>query len=618
MTCIISESLPSVSTGTRLGPYEILSPLGAGGMGEVYRARDTRLDRTVAVKVLPSRLLSDSEARARFEREARAISALNHPNICTLHDVGDQDGTIYLVMELLEGESLAALLLRGRLLLDRALRHGIEIARALDRAHRQGIIHRDLKPGNIMITRVGVKIVDFGLARQTLSAAAHDAPTVATPITAEGTILGTLQYMSPEQLEGKAADERTDIFSLGCILYEMVTGRRAFDGSSQVSIITSIMSEEPPPLGSLVPLTPPSLERLVGRCLAKSAEDRWRSAGDLATELQWISEGSGASATAAAKRSHAPWIVAGASLLLAGVAGVMMLMRRPPAPASPLRAAISIAADTLATTILRNNLAISPDGRSLVYLATNKGKRALWLRKLDSPDSVELPHTENASFAIWSPDGTEIAFDTASSLVRMPIGGGDPIVVCELKPGAYQSATWGEDGTILISQLLAAEGANKLTRVSSSGGPITEIMFEGRNVVFPRFLDRDRFLYCSFSVPSDFRLHERSLSTGADRDLGPIESRAEVVGDTLLFVRAGSLCAQRLGKDFARSSEPVVIAPDVELYGTLGGAEFSASERDDCVLSDVSQCNSDSLQSRRADDRGRRAAWFYSGLSRLA
>jgi len=554
-------------------------------MGEVYRARDTRLDRSVAVKVLPLHLLADSDARARFEREARAISALNHPNICTLHDVGNEDGMTYLVMELLEGESLAALLARGRLPLDRALRYGIEIARALDRAHGQGIIHRDLKPANIMITRTGVKLVDFGLARQSLSASrASDAPTAVSPITAEGTILGTLQYMSPEQLEGKITDERTDIFSLGCILYEMVTGRRAFDGTSQVSVITAIMGEEPPPIASLVPLSPSSFERLVRKCLVKNADDRWRSAGDVATELEWIRDGVDSPVPKATSRgSRLPWFVTGASLLLAAAVVVATLMRKAPAPDAPLRATIPIAADALDPTILRDDVVVSPDGRSLIYIAIKDGKRSLWLRKLDSMESVALPHTENVSMAMWSPDATQIAFATGSMasgsrLQRMPIEGGEPIVICELNAGAYYSGTWGEDGTILISQL-SNVSANYLTRVSSGGGPVAEIKIGPDKVIYPHFVDHDHFLYCTFVKGADLQLHLRSLASGEDRDLGPIDSRAEVVGDTLLFVRSGSLCGQRIGKDLKRLGEPVVLAPDVEFFGTLGGAEFSASER---------------------------------------
>ncbi|MBK5255780.1 MAG: serine/threonine protein kinase [Vicinamibacteria bacterium] len=257
----------TLALGTRLGPYEILAPLGAGGMGEVYRARDTRLDRSVAVKVLPSHLTSDTDLRARFEREAKAVSSLNHPHICTLHDVGRHEGTDYLVMELVEGEALADRLKKGALPLDQTLRIAIEIADALDKAHRQGVIHRDLKPGNVMLTKVGSKLMDFGLAKLSLAAEGVGTisalPTASAPLTGRGAILGTVPYMAPEQLEGKEADARSDLWAFGCLLYEMATGRRAFEGKSQASLISAIMDKEPPPISQLQPLTPPSLERLV-------------------------------------------------------------------------------------------------------------------------------------------------------------------------------------------------------------------------------------------------------------------------------------------------------------------------------------------------------------------
>src|SRR5216683_687998 len=286
----------AILPGRRLGPYEILSSIGAGGMGEVYRARDTRLDRVVAIKVLPTHLADRSELRERFEREARTIASLNHPHICTLFDIGQQDGVDYLVMEYLEGETLAQRLKKGPLPLEQVLQFAIEISDALDKAHRKGVTHRDLKPGNIMLTKTGTKLLDFGLAKLKQGAAPanvqlSELPTASDPLTAKGTIVGTLQYMAPEQLEGKEVDARTDIFAFGAVVYEMATRKRAFEGKTQASVISAIMSSEPPSISSLQPMTPPALERTVKRCLAKEADDRWQTARDLETQLKWITEG---------------------------------------------------------------------------------------------------------------------------------------------------------------------------------------------------------------------------------------------------------------------------------------------------------------------------------------
>jgi eukaryotic-like serine/threonine-protein kinase len=323
----------SLTSGTRLGPYEILSPLGAGGMGEVYRARDTRLGRDVAVKVLPQHLSSNSEVRARFEREAKTVSSLNHPNICTLFDVGREADTDFLVMELVEGETLATRLERGALPAPEVLKIGVQVADALSRAHRAGVIHRDLKPGNIMLTRSGAKLMDFGLARATglagpgsgsgLTAMTHS-PTIAQPLTAEGTIVGTFQYMAPEQLEGKEADTRSDIWSLGCVLYEMTTGKRPFEGRSQASLIAAILEHEPAPIASLQPMSPPALDRLVRAMLAKDPDDRVQTAQDAKLQLEWVrAEGSlpsGVMAAPATKRStRRRWMIA-PLLLVVGAA----------------------------------------------------------------------------------------------------------------------------------------------------------------------------------------------------------------------------------------------------------------------------------------------------------
>src|SRR6202790_2809621 len=290
--------------GRRLGPYEILTAIGAGGMGEVYRARDTRLARIVAIKVLPTHLADRSELRERFEREARTIASLNHPHICTLHDIGRQDEIDYLVMEYLEGETLAQRLLKSPLPLEQVLQYAIEIADALDKAHRKGVTHRDLKPGNIMLTKSGTKLLDFGLAKLKQEVAPANVqlsqlPTMNDPLTVQGTIVGTLQYMAPEQLEGKEVDARTDIFAFGAVVYEMATGKRAFEGKSQASVISAIMSSEPPAMSSLQPMTPPALDRAVKKCLAKEPDERWHAAKDLCDELKWVAEGGSQAGTPA-------------------------------------------------------------------------------------------------------------------------------------------------------------------------------------------------------------------------------------------------------------------------------------------------------------------------------
>jgi serine/threonine protein kinase len=278
--------MSAIAAGTRLGPYEVLAPIGAGGMGEVWRGRDTRLDRSVAIKVLPAEFAQNAQLKLRFEREARAISQLNHPNICTLYDVGDS----YLVMELLDGESIADRLGRGPMPLVEVLKYGAQIAEALDKAHRAGIVHRDLKPGNVMITKTGAKLLDFGLAKSGVGLGNLDGATEHKPLTQEGTILGTFQYMAPEQLEGEEADARTDIFALGAVLYEMTTGRRAFEGKTRTSLIAAIVQSDPPPISRVQPLTPPIFEHVIRKCLCKDREDRWQSAHDVAEELKWISE----------------------------------------------------------------------------------------------------------------------------------------------------------------------------------------------------------------------------------------------------------------------------------------------------------------------------------------
>src|SRR3989475_1542897 len=394
-----------LASGTRLGPYEILAPLGAGGMGEVYRARDMRLERIVAIKILPSHLSDDSTLRQRFEREAKTISGLNHPHICTLHDVGSQDGVDYLVMECVEGETLAKRLEKGPLPLDQVLKYGAQIADALDKAHRSGVIHRDLKPGNIMITKSGAKLLDFGLAKAavplTTGATLTAAATRATPVTQQGTIVGTFQYMSPEQIEGKELDGRSDIFSFGAVLYEMVTSRRAFQGKSQLSVASAILEKEPAPISTIQPLTPPALDRAIRRCLANDPEDRWQTARDLLLELKWIAEGGSQAALTplgGAKHIGARWqrtlLWGVVSLLLGAVIGFAIWSLKPSPPRPITRAVITLPLGQRLAALDQFAVALSPDGTHLAYVATQGGAQQIYLRAMDSLDARLIPGTE--------------------------------------------------------------------------------------------------------------------------------------------------------------------------------------------------------------------------------
>src|SRR5690348_14872867 len=388
-----------LTSGTKLGPYEITGAIGAGGMGEVYRARDTRLGRDVAIKILPQHLTAKSNVKQRFEREARAISSLQHPNICTLYDVGHQDATDFLVMEFLEGETLADRLAKGALAPEQVLKIGIEICEGLEKAHRTGVVHRDLKPGNIMLTKTGTKLLDFGLAKplevapvasMTAMPTSSKAMEAAKPVTAEGTIVGTFQYMSPEQLEGKEADERSDIFALGAVLYEMATGRRAFEGKSQTSVIAAILEREPPPISSLQPMSPPAMDRVVKLCLAKDPDERIQSAHDVKLQLEWIREGgsqAGVPAPIAAHRKTREQI-AWAGMALFAIAAMLFAVGfflRAPQPPRAIISEISPPANArFAFFGFRTGggtPVLSPDGQRLAFLASDANNQTLlWVR----------------------------------------------------------------------------------------------------------------------------------------------------------------------------------------------------------------------------------------------
>ncbi len=477
-----------LSAGTRLGPYEILSVLGAGGMGEVYKARDTRLDRTIAVKILPDGLSVDPSFRERFDREARAISRLTHPNICTLYDVGEQNGTAFLVMELLDGQTLADRLKKGALPLDEALKIAIQIADALNLAHRHGIVHRDLKPGNVMLTKAGAKLLDFGLAKAGGPAVAGAGlsmlPTTPPNLTAQGTILGTFQYMAPEQLEGQDADARTDIFAFGAVLFEMVTGKKAFEGKSHASLIAAILEHDPPPIAALQPLAPSALDHIVKKCLAKDPDERWQNAGDLGSELKWIATSGGAPAVAVVspvpgrgRRRVVAWslstavvgllvgavvAILGAGLVRRGgntdVARVLVGVR----PAERLQALVADKTPNEGRPS-RTAMAWSPDGRSIVISGAQGDRQQLYIRALDQLDATPIAGTEGAASPFFSPDGRWLGFWSVGALKKVPIGGGPPTTICET-PAVF-GASWGSNDTIVFSR--SREG---LWRVSAAGG----------------------------------------------------------------------------------------------------------------------------------------------------
>jgi len=579
----------TIEAGARLGPYEIVAPVGAGGMGEVYRAKDTRLGRDVAVKVLPAHMSSSPELRQRLEREAKTISQLSHPHICMLHDVGHQNGTDYLVMEFLEGETLADRLAKGALPVEQALRIGIETAGALDAAHKSGIVHRDLKPGNIMLTKSGVKLLDFGLAKLAAPTASQvsQATSVPTalqeshPLTSRGTILGTFQYMSPEQLEGKEADARSDIFAFGCVLYEMLTGQKAFTGKSQASLIGSIMNTEPPPISSIQPMVPPALDRVVKGCLAKEPEHRWSTAHDVMLQLQWVAEGGSAAglpAPIAARRKSREklaWGVA-AALLLAALGLGYGFLRRAPKPPRVVRFELAVPPDITAIDAPK----ISPDGKTLAFNATNReGKTQIWLRPLNALTAQPLAGTEGTRRPFWSPDSRFLAFMADGKLKKVDVTGGPPTKICDA-PTAVDGS-WSPEGVILLD----GTGADPILRVSAAGGtPVVAVKPDAEKKVFqvgwPEFLpDGRHFIYLALNQkPEDTGYRIGSLDSAETKPFAPAQTMlAYAPQGYLLFVRDKTLVAQRFdAKALKTTGEPVPLA---EQIGTdaVGLARFSVS-----------------------------------------
>ena len=577
----------ALSPGTRLGPYEIISAIGAGGMGEVYKARDTRLDRSVAVKVLPVEFARDAQLRMRFEREARAISALTHPNICTLYDVGEN----YLVMELLDGENLADRLARGPLPLADALRCGIEISDALDKAHRHGIVHRDLKPGNVIISKSGAKLLDFGLARKPdAGVVVPNAPTAQQPLTAEGTIVGTFQYMAPEQLEGLPADARTDIFALGTLLYEMATGRRAFEGKTRTSLIAAIVGAQPKPISQLQPLTPAAFEHVVAKCLEKDPEARWQSAHDIAEELRWIRDSSSKEMPAAARRRRMTaaalgWALAAIALAAAALLGWRELQAR--REARPLIAAL---APPRGMQFKLNgsgcgSLTISPNGRYITFPALGpSGRTTLWIRSLDSADAHVIPGSEGEPFPFWSPDSRYVAFFGEGKLKKVDVNGLPPVPICDAANG--RSGSWNRDGVIVFSP----DSTTPIHRVSASGGksvPVTKLDPARRETThrWATFLpDGRHFLYMAgthlAARTSDANaIYLADLGGEPARLLLNARSNVAYAAGHLIYVRERSLLAEPFDtRKLEISGAPFPLAPSVDYDSGYFRATFGVSD----------------------------------------
>jgi Tol biopolymer transport system component len=532
----------ALSRGDKLGPYEILSPLGAGGMGEVYKARDTRLDRFVAVKVLPEHIAAREDLRARFEREARAVASLNHPNICVLHDIGPG----YMVMELIEGETLAARIAKGALALDQALKHATQIADALDRAHRAGVTHRDVKPQNIMLARDGVKVLDFGLARSAPKPGSAEA-TLTMELTTAGAVLGTPRYMAPEQFEGKEADARSDIWAFGAVLYEMVTGEKAFEG--------------------LKPFGPAWLERLVRRCLQRDPEDRWQTMRDIVIELRTPPQ-----EAPAPKPVRQPWVTA--AVLILGVLIGIAVMRSRQAPEQTHR--FQLNPPDGGQFDFDRGFAFSPDSRTLAFVAGAPGKSGLWVRPMDGAASRLLPGTGGAIGPFWSPDGRSLAYQAYGKLWRVDAAGGSPMAICDV--GGFVGGDWSPDGVIVLGTAVSG-----LRRVPATGGvpePLTT-PDAGRGEAFhswPRVLPGGRILFRVAGNPEVAGIYAVSLANPRERvRLVVTSGKGVYAAGHLLWLRGSTLVAQRFDPERLKlSGEPRPIADPVGA-GPLGGMLAAAS-----------------------------------------
>ena len=587
----------SLTSGSRVGPYEVISAAGAGGMGEVYRARDTRLDRTVALKILPAHLTDNAEAKQRFDREARAISSLNHPNICTLYDVGHQDGMDYLVMEFLEGETLAARLAKGPLPPEQVLKYGIEICEGLEKAHRTGVIHRDLKPGNIMLTKAGAKLMDFGLAKALAASpppassltATLSGPSAEQPLTARGTIVGTFQYMSTEQIEGKEADARSDIFALGAVLYEMATGIRAFNGKTQASVIAAILAAEPQPISAVRPMSPPALDRVVKVCLAKDPDERFQSVHDLKLQLMWIAEGgsqAGVPAPLAARRKNrergliAAVVVCGL-LAVGGIAGSVILSKKAESFRKVVRAQISAPEHYSFTPVgLTNHVVISPDGNNIAFIAEGEGKLLLWVRPLHATAAQPLAGTEGAYYPFWSADSKFLGFFAGGKMKKVEASGGVVQTICDAPYG--RGGSWNRDGVILF-----APGIHDVIyRVPDGGGQpvaVTQVKkagaFAGNR--WPYFLpDGRHFLYVGADGDNPKgKVYAASLDSPDTKLVVEESNGAAYANGYLFFAKDGNLVAQPFDPDhLILRGNPVPVAPKVEYSDSRSRADFSVSE----------------------------------------
>ncbi len=567
--------------GTLLGPYEIDVPLGGGRQGDIYAARDTRLGRDVAIKVLSEDYSRSPDDLERFHREAKTLSALNHPHICVLYDIGREGEIDYLVMERVEGETLAQRLSRGRLPFPDVLRLGAQIADALDRAHRAGVVHRDLKPGNVMLTKSGVKLLDFGLAsalranraaRSTMTALPH----LEDSVTAEGMVVGTVPYMAPEQLEGEAADGRVDIWALGCVLYEMATGQRPFEEETQAGLISAIMRGEPQAMSEVVPLAPPALERAVRQCLAKDPDDRWQTAGDLGRELVWIAESgsrTGIPATivqARKARERVAWAVAVVAIVVAALTTVQAV-RPTPAP-KPLIFSVppppqsrpgAYGGGLYGLDVPR----ISPDGRHIAYnVEDSLGVRSLWVRHMASLQAERLPGTEGARRCFWSPDSRFLAFFSGQKLYKVDITGGSPAAICDAPYGDLGS--WGSRDLIVFD----SERGDSVRVVPASGGVPTGVDVidhaSGEVIAWPEFLpDGRHFLYISSTgsqLSETVALRVASIDSGEPKTVGTVGSGVAYGSGHLLYVIRGMLVARKFDtKGLKFVGEPFPVAEDV-------------------------------------------------------